>query len=466
MLLESATQQRPDGGTPPDLTNLAGMFPYEATVAHYREVGKHFASERVLGMLNRIRESLADSPGLDDFCVRGARGQNSQRILCDFLATCLDKHLNYYDYKSYIALPLFLDNTLPVNVNFEEAMVKRIGLLKFLLYDDYLFEARSYLGLEGWTQERRDDAVVLKRLGKITDSLVALENCTAPFAPASPEERTALRALKRIQSDGKEGVDVAGGLMLVEMLRQQAYWDQAIPIDLILNLSMLPTYINHEEYNFIRVLQAFEVIFSIIIFGLRSVISSIYDDRLRAASKVLAALCSIFKMESSLFTVLMTMPREDFRIFRQYTEGASAIQSPQYKMIEVLMGSPKSARRDSPAFKYVPHIRVLFERTGLSLDLVIREKFCQNGDGAPLSAISNKDAIEMLRRLNQLDRMFLNWKKQHFGIANHMIGDIPKGTGGADVIQYLGLFKGDLFFPELNGIFADSWTGKSANSAI
>jgi tryptophan 2,3-dioxygenase len=233
------------------------------------------------------------------------------------------------------------------------------------------------------------------------------------------------------------------------MLRQSTYWDHSVPIDLLLELSMLPVYVNHEEYNFIRILQSFEAIFSIVIVGLQAVINCVYDDRIREASRILKLLCDIFRIDVSLFRILMTMPREDFHIFRQYTEGASAIQSPQYKMIEVLMGSPSTTRWDSPAFKFVPQIRLFLERTGLNLELVLRERFGRNGEGFNLDGVNDEQTLVLFQRINTLDRMFLDWKKCHFGIANHMIGS-DTGTGGSDVIEYLGRFKGELFFSELD----------------
>ena len=143
------------------------------------------------------------------------------------------------------------------------------------------------------------------------------------------------------------------------------------------------------------------------------------------------------------------MPREDFHIFRQYTEGASAIQSPQYKMIEVLIGKPTSTRRESPAFQYVPEIRVFLERSGLSLEQVLKERYPQNGYGIDTGAITSPDDLELLQNINLLDNAILSWKKRHFGIASHMIGEI-KGTGDTDGIGYLAKFKGELFFPSLD----------------
>jgi len=424
------------------------MFPYTVTVEYYRGAGKHFVSPQVLAILERIYAAMRRVDGVSLYSVQATRAQNSAKILLDFLACCLDKHLKVYEYKSYIGLALFLDNTLPTQVTFEEAVERRLNLFKFLLYDDYCFEARSYLGKETATQDRRDDTIVLQRMARIVRCLTALNNNVAQVVPCTPEETAALSLLTPLHDGEADTEKVSQGWAVVEMLRQSTYWDHSVPIDLLLELSMLPVYVNHEEYNFIRILQAFEAIFNIVIMGLQAVINCVYDDRIREASHHLKLLCDVFRIDVFLFRILMTMPREDFQIFRQYTEGASAIQSPQYKLIEVLMGTPSSTRWSSPAFKFVPQIRLFLERTGLNLECVLRERFGKDGEGLNLEGVNDEQALGLFLRINTLDRMFLDWKKRHFGIASHMIGS-DTGTGGSDVIEYLGRFKGELFFPEL-----------------
>jgi hypothetical protein len=83
--------------------------------------------------------------------------------------------------------------------------------------------------------------------------------------------------------------------------------------------------------------------------------------------------------------------------------------------------------------------------------LVLRERFGRNGEGLNLDRVNGEQILAIFQRINTLDRMFLDWKKRHFGIANHMIGS-DTGTRGSDVIEYLGRFKGELYFPELEGV--------------
>ena len=104
-----------------EITRLASMFPYTVTVKYYREVGKHFVSPQVLELLHLIYKKIQCVDGVGFYGVCGHGPQCGPKILIDFLECCLDKHLNMYDYKSYIGLSLFLDDTLPMQVIFEEA---------------------------------------------------------------------------------------------------------------------------------------------------------------------------------------------------------------------------------------------------------------------------------------------------------------------------------------------------------
>lgn len=443
---------------------LAAMFPYDVVVNYYRECGKHFVSPDALQALAMAREDVGSigADGINGLYANHGN-KNSLQILKAFLSVALDKHDGCYDYKTYIAMALFLDSTLLSDSSFESVLEQRLLLLKVLFLDDYRFEARSLLGDEKTTQERRDIHVLQKRLCKITELISAIPERSHFLAPVGPDERAALTMMRRLHGHEVED-SVDRGLGIANMLRQKLLSTSALPMELLLRLSMLPVFTNHEEYNFIRVLQGFEVLFNIVVVGLRTAINHLYERMFREAGLVLKCLCEAFRLEASMFAVLMTMPKEDFMIFRQFTEGASAIQSPQYKLIEILMGSPSPDRRDSPAFKYVPQIRILMERAGLSMDVVLKEQFDASDPESQVVLPEDPDALDMLRQLNQLDLLFLNWKRQHFGIAKRMIGDTV-GTGGTDAIEYLANFKGRLFFPQLDAALSSVRTEPTAEIA-
>ena len=58
-----------------------------------------------------------------------------------------------------------------------------------------------------------------------------------------------------------------------------------------------------------------------------------------------------------LWSMVATMRAEHFLAFREFTDGASAIQSRNYKLVESLCSRPSDARLDSPAYQSVPEVR-------------------------------------------------------------------------------------------------------------
>lgn len=441
---------------------LSSPFPYLSVIDCLRSRGKHFTPSSLLERLSEAKH-LLQRQRLETTCLLSERqDHHDAKILGDFLACCLDKHQSNYEYKSYIGLPLFIDNTLPHRANFDAAMISRIELLKALLYDDYIFSARSYLGLESNTQDRRNAQVIEKRIDNIVRALTAFDRLSQPFCPADPDEQHALNLLQTSHQQPCTTTRFYRGLAIVEMLHNSVCDKSTVPLALLLKLSMQPVYINHEEYNFIRMLQVFEVIFSLLVIGLQNVIHCIHDNQPCQATSLLNILCTLFNMNVHLIRILKTMPREDFQIFRQFTEGASAIQSPQYKMLEVLMGKPNDNRLASPAFQHVPEIRQYLERSGLDLEYVLQTRYGKQLFMEDQHINLPEEDRELIRHINRLDSMLLDWKKRHFGIAAHMIGEV-KGTGDTDGVAYLARFKGELFLPELDHFLSRQSNDSSAS---
>jgi tryptophan 2,3-dioxygenase len=437
------------------LASLAEIFPYASTVDYYRSVGKHFVALPVLDTLSNLRRAVGDVRGSYPYAVGGTRAENSVKILSDFLDSSVDKHVGAYDYKSYIALSLIIDDTMPPSAAFDAVLDQRAHLLKWLLLDVFAFEGRSLLGQERLTQDRLDPDLVRQRLAATARALKGLVDCKLEGITWQYDE---VEAIARLAARFEMGDDpgepgVADGVDLCSLLLQRPSWGSIVPLDLLMHLSMLPVYTNHDEYVFIRILQGYEVLFNVLVHGLRLVISNVHDGALRAGTATLRALSEVFRAGFPLFRILKTMSRENFGIFRQFTEGASAIQSPQFKMIEVLMGRPSPARQESPAFTYVPSIRLLYERAAVSLEVLLADYAKACGGAGSLAETADPLLLDFLIELNRFDRLLLSWKKIHYRIAVHMIGQ-KKGTGGTDGVAYLNRFRDSLFFPALEDLLA------------
>jgi hypothetical protein len=103
-----------------------------------------------------------------------------------------------------------------------------------------------------------------------------------------------------------------------------------------LKLTAMPVYVAHDEYMFIRVLQSYETTFAVIAVHLHAALSALADGRGPAAARALLAAERAMREAKPLFSLVATMLPEAFLTFREFTDGASAIQSRSYKAVESL----------------------------------------------------------------------------------------------------------------------------------
>jgi tryptophan 2,3-dioxygenase len=123
------------------------------------------------------------------------------------------------------------------------------------------------------------------------------------------------------------------------------------------------------------------------------------------------------------------MQVEAFQTFREFTEGASAIQSRNYKIVESLCRQPDRARLDSAAYLSVPEVR---ERV-LAGPLTLDEAFQAARAVGRLSS-GNIDDLEQAMR--EFAATVLRWRRTHYRIAVRMLGE-RTGTGYTEGAPYL-----------------------------
>lgn len=189
-------------------------------------------------------------------------------------------------------------------------------------------------------------------------------------------------------------------------------------------LTALPVSTEHDEYFFIRALQAHEMVFTTMTELTRAATRALRAGDARRATAHLRRAEPVLERAAMLFRLVATMRPADFHAFRQYTEGASAIQSEAYKRFEVACGRPSLARLSSDAFDNVPAVRAEVATTDdLSsawLDLAPR-----GPDAAALA-----DAVQALEHCHQ------RWKTTHHSLAAAMLGD-AHGSGYTAGVPYL-----------------------------
>jgi tryptophan 2,3-dioxygenase len=382
---------------------VCGAFPYEAVLAEYWRVGKHFVDAGTLAALAQVRDRLALAAGT---------WQERQR-LARFLDVALDKHDGRYDYPSYLALALLpLPDPVLHEGRFAQAEDARDLLLSQLLLDLLHFELAA---LDG-------EPVPLPRMR--ADAGLAEKRC-----------RLALKVLRPVlirqgagdllNDAGGEDDEIGQARALCAGLADRP---QLAP-GAELSRSMLPVYVLHDEYLFLRVLQSFETHFSFLCVGLSSAIQALRAGDGETAIARLSACNHAVEEAAPLFSLLGTMRAEAFREFRVYTEGASAIQSRAYKTMEALCRKPDAERLDSLAFHSVPEVRARVLAGQATLEDAL---FAACADGS----LDADGQARLREQMNTFETGIRHWRKTHHSLAVKMLGDAG-GTGYTEGTPYL-----------------------------
>jgi len=310
-------------------------------------------------------------------------------LLRDFLDVALDKHDGRYDYRSYLALPLLRPPATGRRRHHDRLLVR-------LVADAMAFERAAPPDL--LPLQRPEPAVVGKRLRLGARAAApALARLGRPDDVPTPDERRALR------------------------------------------LSMLPVYVVHDEYLFIRVLQAYEVTFTALADELRSAIGALDAGNGPTAAAHLAHARDVLAGAAPLFSLMATVQRESFRTFRAYTEGASAIQSRSYKLVEALCRTPDGSRLSSVAFGSVPEVRDRVLAGERSVEAAFRA-----------SRLPEADRRLVGERMAEFAAAVLQWRHTHHRIAVRMLGTRP-GTGYTEGTPYLAATRSIPVFTDPGG---------------
>lgn len=377
----------------------ASAFPFEAVVADFHRVGKHFVPASLLEALAGARAALPEIHGtIPDV-----------RLLDRFLDAALDKWDGRYANPTYLGLGLLLLPDLDafgLDVAAAERQYDRLFVQ--LIADAARFEIAA---LDGSTE-------LLPQMRP--DTKLAAKRCRLALQIAVP-------AAKRLGLN--RGVSVDDPIAGARRLWQNAAASLAPAEHRTLRLTMLPVSRIHDEYQFIRVLQAFEATFALASVEVHAASRALAAGMANQATQRLNTAEMVLHQAAPLFSLVATMRVEAFHTFRTYTEGASAIQSRNYKLLESLCRQPDQARLDSAAYHAVPEVRhrvlagpetldSVFEAARAALNLAA-------GDLEQLEQAMRRFAVTLLR-----------WRRTHHGIAVRMLGE-RTGTGYTEGSVYL-----------------------------
>ena len=366
--------------TDPDPASL----PLAAVIAEFRRVGKHFVAPELLGALARARAALPAGDG------------PTRR----FLDTALDKHDGRFDNPSYLALH---DLPLPGRTGPAPARAgrDRDRLVALLVADLLRFELDA---LDGAT-----DLLPLLRPGR----RVVAKRCTLGIRALRPAMR---RSGLDASADGADAIATARTLVAT-VERAATAEDRRL-----LAVTMLTVHTAHDEHLFVRVLQCYEATFSLVTVQLRAAVAAAAaGDAWRAARRLRAAERAMQEAKP-FFSLVATMQPEAFLEFREYTDGASAIQSRSYKELESLCRRPDPERLAGPGYDAAPEVRARV----LAGRITVQEAVA--GCPGPRGEVHEAMAA--------FEASVLAWRKTHHNLAMRMLG-LKRGTGHTDGVPYL-----------------------------
>lgn len=375
-------------------------FPFDGVVAEYLRVGKHFVDDELLRTLAQVREAV----------LPYAPTCPGSYLLQRFLDTALDKRDGRYEYQTYIALSVLplpgVD--APRDVDPQVALQRRDRLVLSLLADVLSFELATVDGRNELLPEMPPDArTVAKRCRHaVRIAAPALEREGIEPATEDLDAESAARELC-----------ATIGARLTERERR------------VLKLSMLPVYVSHDEYLFIRVLQLFETTFVSLATALLDAVHALAEGDAATAAEDIALAESTLRESAPLFSLLASMQVESFRTFRAFTEGASAIQSRNYKTVESICRRPDPDRLSSPAYTSTPEVRDRVLAGNATLDDAFAAA-CVEG------RLTTSEREALAEAMGEFSATLQRWRHTHYRLAVRMLGE-RTGTGYTEGAGYL-----------------------------
>jgi len=238
--------------------------------------------------------------------------------------------------------------------------------------------------------------------------------------------------------------------------------------------------VHHDEMLFIIQHQTTELWFKLLLHELRAAIRYVQADDLEPSFKILARVKHIQAQLVSQWGVLETLTPTEYGQFRHVLGPASGFQSPQYRLVEFLLGNKDvrmlEVHRQTPAdyqalgealrspSLYDEFLRHLARR-GLSVPKEVLERDVTQPPphDAGLRAVFRRiyeeptrywHAYEMAEKLVDVDEQFALWRFRHLKVVQRIIGQ-KRGTGGTAGYDYLKRLIDLTFFPDLWDVRTD-----------
>jgi Tryptophan 2,3-dioxygenase (vermilion) len=194
-------------------------------------------------------------------------------------------------------------------------------------------------------------------------------------------------------------------------------------------MTLQPVYVSHDEYFFMRALQCHEMTFTVLAGDVRAATDAVRAGSIDDGIARMAHANVVFERAAMLFRIVATMRTTGFCAFRQFTQGASAIQSDQYKRFEAACGAPSPERLLSDAFIGVPVVQaeVMSGQDDLSRACLDTQRDARFG---------RREWDALVAEIGTLEASHQRWKATHRSLAARMLGD-SSGSGYTAGVPYL-----------------------------
>jgi tryptophan 2,3-dioxygenase len=250
-------------------------------------------------------------------------------------------------------------------------------------------------------------------------------------------------------------------------------YSQYLNLDKLLD-AQHPLSYQHDEMLFIIIHQVSELWMKLCLARTRRTVDCVRRDDLGPTFKMLARVSTVQQQLLQSWDVLATITPYDYSAFRNTLGKSSGFQSPQYRMLEFLIGNKnadtiKVFTGDPPTYEMLERalrapslydeVLRLLSRRGLDMppqaidrDFTQPYQASKQVAAAWLSVYHNSvkewDLYELAERLVDLDYKFQLWRFAHVKTVERIIGS-KRGTGGTGGVSYLTKALELKFFPEL-----------------
>jgi tryptophan 2,3-dioxygenase len=373
---------------PDPAEELKGLELARLVTREVRWVGTHSLDPALLAQLAAVRSRYA----------------GREPMLDDFLDCVLAKHDGRYWNRTYLCLPV-----LERLVEGPDAPLDPVGLAALLAADVVRHElCASSRGKAVSPLDRPDGRTLHTRVRQ-----------AARFKSASLGAELAADLLAAVAHDPQAGLPDILAALPVAPAAWAADW---------LEVTVQPVSTVHDEYFFIRALQSHEIVYGVAARSIADAVLALEDGRPDDAVRAIGRATVMVERGQSLFRMVATMRYEAFHTFREFTQGASAIQSEQYKRFEARCWTPTTDRLASPAFDAVPAVRAeLGESRGTLMGAWLDADRGRPGDPGLARVATSMAALEAAHR---------RWKTTHVTVATRMLGD-ARGSGNTSGVAYL-----------------------------